>query len=201
MRVPADTPWPRRALLATVLGVVAFAGGSAANAAGLAPTPTGFRPTAVTPTSVALAWNGSAFAAGYGVYRNGTRVASTTSTSYTAAGLQCGTTYTFGVDAVDVLGGRSDPGTLTVVTAACAGDTTAPSAPPSFAATGATTTSISVSWGASSDNVGVTGYGLYRNGASDGSTAASPRTYTFSGLACGTTYTLGVDATDAAGNH
>jgi hypothetical protein len=56
-----------------------------------------------------------------------------------------------------------------------------------------------VSWSASSDNVGVAGYGLYRNGSSTGSTAN--RSATFSGLACGTSYTLAVDAYDAAGNR
>jgi chitodextrinase len=77
-------------------------------------------------------------------------------------------------------------------------DTTAPSAPPSLAATGATQTSVSVSWGASSDNVGVTAYRLFANGASAGSTSAT--SYDFTGLACGASYLLGVEARDAAGN-
>jgi chitodextrinase len=203
MRVPADTPWPKRVLLAIALGLVALVAGgsSAANAAGLAPTPTGFRTTGVTTTTVSLAWNASVLAAGYGVYRNGTRIASTTGTAYTVTGLACGTTYTLAVDAADVLGGRSDPATLTAATAACPGDTSPPSAPPGLSATGSTATSISVSWSASTDDVGVTGYGLYRNGTLDGSTSASVRTYTFTGLACGTQYTLAADAADAAGNR
>jgi chitodextrinase len=202
MRVPADTPWPKRVLLATALGLVAVVAGGApaADAAGLAPTPTGFRTTGVTTTSVSLAWNPSTLASGYGVYRNGTRVASTTATSTTVTGLACGTTYTFGVDAVDVLGGRSDPATLTATTGGCP-DTTPPTAPPGLVVTGAGATSISVSWNASTDNVGVTGYGVYRNGTQVGSTAEPVRTYTFTGLACGTSYTLGVDAADAAGNR
>ena len=60
---------------------------------------------------------------------------------------------------------------------------------------------MTLSWNASTDNVGVTGYGLYRGGAAVGSTNASTRTYTFTGLSCGTTYTLAVDAVDAAGNR
>src|SRR5205823_1579149 len=58
---------------------------------------------------------------------------------------------------------------------------------------------IAVSWSASSDNVGVTGYGIYQNGASISTTGGT--TFTYSGLACGTSYTLGVDAYDAAGNR
>ena len=79
------------------------------------------------------------------------------------------------------------------------GDTTAPSAPASLRTTGAAVSSIDVAWNASSDNVGVTGYGLYSDGASAGSTGSTSASFT--GLACGRSYTLGVDAYDAAGNR
>src|SRR5204862_37245 len=78
-------------------------------------------------------------------------------------------------------------------------DTTAPSTPTNFAATGTTSSSISVSWSASSDNVGVTGYGLYRGGTLVGSSSGT--TTTFNGLPCNTSQTLAVDAADAAGNR
>jgi len=64
---------------------------------------------------------------------------------------------------------------------------------------GATQTAISIAWDASSDNVGVTGYHLYRNGASVSTTTA--RTASFGGLTCGLSYTLGAEALDAAGNR
>jgi hypothetical protein len=60
-------------------------------------------------------------------------------------------------------------------------------------------TSIAFSWSASTDNTGVTGYRVARDTSYVGTTTAL--TYTVSGLSCGTTYTLGVDAYDAAGNH
>ena len=60
-------------------------------------------------------------------------------------------------------------------------------------------TSITLSWTASLDNVGVAGYGVYSNGTSVASTALT--VYTFSGLTCGTSYVLAVDAYDAAGNR
>src|SRR5579862_567613 len=78
------------------------------------------------------------------------------------------------------------------------GDTTPPSTPTNLTETGSTGTSISLSWTASTDNVGVTGYDLYENGSSTGTTASTSAT--FSGLTCGTSYTLAVDAFDAAGN-
>jgi glucose/arabinose dehydrogenase/PKD repeat protein len=79
------------------------------------------------------------------------------------------------------------------------GDTQAPSAPAGLGQTGATATSATVSWTASTDNVGVAGYGLYRAGSPAGSTTAT--TTTFTDLACGTSELVGVDAYDAAGNR
>ena len=82
-----------------------------------------------------------------------------------------------------------------------AGDSQAPTAPAGLAVSGQTQTALTLSWNASSDNAGVTGYGLYRSGASAGSNDASTRSFTFSGLSCGASYTLAVDAFDAAGNR
>ena len=79
------------------------------------------------------------------------------------------------------------------------GDTTAPSAPSGLALTGQTQTSVTVSWTAATDNVGVTGYGLYRDLAPAGTTTAT--TATFTGLTCGASYQIAVDAYDAAGNR
>jgi chitodextrinase len=79
------------------------------------------------------------------------------------------------------------------------GDNTPPAAPTRLNVTSTTATSISVSWSAASDNVGVTGYDVLRDGNKIGTTADT--SYTFSGLACGTSYTVGVAAYDAAGNR
>ena len=79
------------------------------------------------------------------------------------------------------------------------GDTSSPSVPGNLHATSATTSSISVAWNAASDNVGVAGYFVYLNSShvsNAGSTSA-----TIGSLSCGHTYTIGVDAYDAAGNH
>ena len=62
-----------------------------------------------------------------------------------------------------------------------------------------TTLSMSLAWNASTDNVGVAGYGVYLAGVRVGT--VTPRSYAFAGLLCGTTYALGVDAVDAAGNR
>jgi hypothetical protein len=77
-------------------------------------------------------------------------------------------------------------------------DLAPPSAPSQFVRTSSTQGSISTSWNESTDDVGVTGYRLYRGGTAVGTTSAT--NYVFTGLKCGTTYGLGVEAFDAAGN-
>jgi hypothetical protein len=76
----------------------------------------------------------------------------------------------------------------------------APTMPGNFAASAKTQTTISVHWDPSTDDVGVSGYTLYRNGTSVETTSASTTSYTFSGLSCSTTYDLGVEAFDASSN-
>src|SRR6266542_941269 len=78
------------------------------------------------------------------------------------------------------------------------GDTTPPSAPTNLHVTGTTSASVSLAWNASTDNVGVTGYDVFR-----GSTKVATATgtsFTDAGLSASTTYTYTVKARDAAGN-
>ena len=77
-------------------------------------------------------------------------------------------------------------------------DTEAPSVPAGLAVSGATSTTISLSWTAATDNVGVSGYEVYVNGIYH-STAAAINT-TVSGLSPATTYSFYILARDAAGN-
>jgi chitodextrinase len=78
-------------------------------------------------------------------------------------------------------------------------DRVGPTTPTGLVPTATTRTSVSLSWRASQDNRGVAGYGIYRNGARIRNVAGTSTT--FSGLACGRSYNLGVDAFDAAGNR
>jgi hypothetical protein len=86
------------------------------------------------------------------------------------------------------------------------GDTTPPSTPGTLSASGATSSSVNLSWGASTDNTGVAGYDVLRaTGASGGtfSVVGTPSGTSFadSGLSAGTTYRYQVRARDAAGNN
>ncbi|WP_196895792.1 M4 family metallopeptidase [Aureivirga marina] len=78
------------------------------------------------------------------------------------------------------------------------GDTQAPSAPTGLSASGTTQNSTNLSWNASSDNVGVTGYDVYRGSTKIATTAST--SYTASGLSASTTYTFRIKAKDAANN-
>ncbi len=77
-------------------------------------------------------------------------------------------------------------------------DTQAPTAPTNLTSTGKTSSSVSLSWGASSDNVGVTAYDIYSG--SNQVLSVSGTSATVSGLASSTAYTFTVKARDAAGN-
>lgn len=77
-------------------------------------------------------------------------------------------------------------------------DTTAPSIPLNLTSNAKTSTSVSLTWSASTDNVGVTGYEVYR--ATTLVTTTSSTTYNVTGLTASTAYTFSIKAKDAAGN-
>ncbi|MFI7233490.1 fibronectin type III domain-containing protein [Nonomuraea angiospora] len=77
-------------------------------------------------------------------------------------------------------------------------DTTAPTAPTGLTSPSRTTTSAALSWTASTDDVGVAGYRIYRGATQVGTSAAT--SYTDTGLSPATSYTYTVKAYDAAGN-
>src|SRR5215831_7394802 len=90
-------------------------------------------------------------------------------------------------------------GPVTAIRASFARDATAPGSPGALAVSSSTKTAIAIGWAASTDNVGVTGYRLYLDGTAAADTTT--RQYTFTNLSCGRSYTVAVDATDAAGNR
>ncbi len=77
-------------------------------------------------------------------------------------------------------------------------DSTPPTIPTNLAATAISPTQITVSWTASTDNIGVAGYRILRNGIEIARPNAT--SYTDSGLSGGTQYSYTVSAFDAAGN-
>lgn len=80
-------------------------------------------------------------------------------------------------------------------------DTEAPSAPANLSADFITTSSFVLKWNASTDNIGVTGYDIYRNGVKINSSTLTYTSYSVTGLAANTMYNMTVRAKDAAGNE
>jgi hypothetical protein len=77
-------------------------------------------------------------------------------------------------------------------------DTVAPTAPTGLAGSASSATTIALIWTASTDNVGVTGYRVYRNGSQIGTTTSTA--YIDIGLITDTTYSYQMVAFDAVGN-
>ncbi|MBB5873068.1 mannan endo-1,4-beta-mannosidase [Allocatelliglobosispora scoriae] len=179
-------------------------------------TPSGLAASGTTSTSTTLGWTASTDnvgVTGYDILRApGTSggsfavVGSSTTTSFTNTGLTAATAYRYQVRAKDAAGNVSAvSSTVTVTTSSGGGDTTAPSAPTGLTTSGTTSTSTTLGWTASTDNVGVTGYDILRApGASGGSFAvvgsSTTTSFTNTGLTASTTYRYQVRAKDAAGN-
>ncbi len=97
-------------------------------------------------------------------------------------------------------GGNTAPINCTLNGLPCSGavDTSPPTVPGNLRVTGLTSTSVSLAWNASTDNVAVTGYDVFRNGSL--LITVPGLTHTVGGLTAGTQYTFTVRARDGAGN-
>lgn len=78
-------------------------------------------------------------------------------------------------------------------------DTQPPTVPTSLSATAISSSQIDLSWNPSTDNLGVTGYRVYRDNVVVATVAAT--TYSDTNLSASTTYSYQVSALDAAGNE
>jgi chitodextrinase len=156
----------------------------------------------VTNTSITLSWDASTdnvATTGYRLTRDGTEITTTPNTSYADQGLLASTTYQYQVIAYDAAGNESVPSATLVQSTSAAADTEAPSIPTDLTANSVTSSSIGLTWTASTDNTAVTGYRIFRDG-SEVDTSNS-NSHTESGLSPNTQYTYRITAFDAAGNE
>ncbi len=79
-------------------------------------------------------------------------------------------------------------------------DTQNPTTPTNLVANNETFNTVDLAWTASTDDIGIIGYDIYRDGSLVGTSLATPTTYTDSGLTSSTTYSYYVVAKDAAQN-
>ncbi len=166
-------------------------------------TPTGLVASNATLTAFTLSWvpsTDNVGVAGYEVRLNGTSVNGTVAgLLFSFTGLQPNTTYSLEVRARDMAGnysGWSEPLLMAL------NDTELPSIPNVWdaAPNDITTTSFILRWMPSTDNVGVTGYEVRKNGQTVGSLDGATTQITFTGLAPAERSEVAVRARDAAGN-
>ncbi|HYS07138.1 MAG TPA: LamG-like jellyroll fold domain-containing protein [Myxococcales bacterium] len=133
------------------------------------------------------------------LYGNLTPIASSLVTAHTVTvgGLQPQTTYNFRVRSRDAAGNERLGSNGTFTTASLV-DTTPPSVPTGVATRALSSSQIAVTWAASTDNLAVAGYRVFRDGVQ---IATAPGTsWSDAGLAVATSYTYAVAAFDPAGN-
>jgi hypothetical protein len=161
----------------------------------------------ITSTSATVSWQTNLPATSqvqYGTsasYGLSTTLDSTMVTSHQQilSGLQPATLYHFRVLSTDVNNNVANGSDLTFTTATgSTPDTMPPSVPTGLAATAISTSQINLSWNPSTDNVGVTGYKIFRGGSQVATSATT--TYQDTALSAATSYTYNVAAFDAAGN-
>jgi lysophospholipase L1-like esterase/chitodextrinase len=153
--------------------------------------------------TVTLSWDpsqgataGSVF---YDLYYGSFWLASFEETTAALIGFQVSTPYTFTVKARDAAGNSSVASNAITVLLSPGQDTIPPSAPTNVGSTSVTTTSVRLSWTASTDNVGVVVYEVLQGGSAVAN-AIGTTSANVSGLTPGTMYSFTVRARDAAGN-
>ena len=170
--------------------------------------------TAVSGGEVDLAWGASSDNVGVSGYQlercqgsgcsNFVQIATPTGTSYKDASVSPSTSYSYRVRASDAAGNLSSYSNI-VGASTPTPDTQPPSQPGTLTATAVSGGEVDLAWGASSDNVGVSGYQLERcqgSGCSNFVQIATPTgtSYKDASVSPSTSYSYRVRASDAAGN-
>lgn len=175
--------------------------------------PTTLRVTAVTHTSISVAWDPSTDNVGVISYvvwydgMNGVQAATAPQTSTTLGGLKPGSTYRINIRAWDAAYNGS---TTVSVSAATPADTDGPTTPSALTVLSVTASTVLLSWNAGIDSVGIVTHEILVNGAvtphalSTTTPGTFPRPTVQSAyvrrLAPGTAHTIVVRARDASGN-
>ena len=148
--------------------------------------------------TVSLSWDASTDNVGvekYVVLQDGDSIGESVATTLGVSGLNAYTSYEFAVFAVDASDNHSDTNSLEVKTI----DVTAPTAPADLSASDTTTTSLVLSWSASTDNVGIEAYIIYQDGLEIA--AIDSLMLEVTSLAPATEYAFVVEATDSSDNR
>lgn len=165
-------------------------------------TPTNLAASLNASNKVVLSWTAATDnvgIAGYKIMKAGSLLATSTSNSYVDTSIVASSTYSYYVTAFDAVGNTSGTSNAVSITVLSSSDTVVPS----------TTTNLTVkqkhnknrivlSWANATDNMGVIGYKIMRNGSLIATSTHSR--YIDTTTATSTSYTYAVTAYDAAGN-
>src|SRR3989441_2597945 len=121
-----------------------------------------------------------------------------TAHAVTLTGLQATTTYHYRVKSRDAAGNLATSADFTLTTLIAVPDLTPPSVPTNLGTSAVSSSQMNLSWTASTDNVGVAGYNIYRGGSQIATTSLT--SYSDTGLSPSIAYVYQVSAFDAAGN-
>ena len=166
-------------------------------------TPIDLTGNAISSSNINLSWTASTDnvgVAGYKIYRNGSYQKSVPTAFTSDTGLTPSTQYCYTVSAYDAANNESGKSNQACATTLTTSDTTPPSIPTGLSATAVSSSQINLSWTASTDNVGVTGYKIFDYYGTYLKTVNST-SVSFTGLSPNTNYCFTVSAYDAAGNE
>lgn len=139
----------------------------------------------------------------YRILRNGSVCGSTTSLTFTDTGLRPNTKYTYKVFAVDADGNLSESSPEVTVTTKA--DNSRPDPVKSMSVSKRTGSSVTLTWKAATDNVGIKYYELYRKDGSGDYNLISGNikktTYKDTGITAGIAYKYYLVAVDTSGNR
>ncbi|MDP8218347.1 MAG: Ig-like domain repeat protein, partial [Candidatus Theseobacter exili] len=164
--------------------------------------PNKLKAKALSPVEIYLNWNKSTDdtgVSGYLIYRNGNILTTITGTSYSDKGLSPSTQYEYNVSAFDETGNESKPSVSINIITPKPPDTLGPTVPKNIMASVISPTHINLTWVPSSDQTGVTGYKIYRNGKEISETASAY--YSDKSLKPSEQYMYSIKAFDKAGNE
>lgn len=196
---PASPQW--------VDDVLALGGMGSAGDKVLPSVPTGISAIATNSVTVSLSWNPSTdniCVSDYEVFRNGVKIATVDSPSFTDIGLPPSSVYSYTIVARDAAGNRSAASAAVSATTPIITDFQAPTQPLHLSFTIHTSYSLTLKWDASTDlpstgGVGVREYRVYRNGVHI--TSVPTPTFSETELTPITSYRYRISAVDYAGSE
>ncbi len=164
----------------------------------ISPTiPYGLKASSITETEVSLIWSPSSDnvrVKGYEIYRDGKKTGTSSKTTYTSKKLIPGNSYKYTIKAIDTSGLRSAESTCLTITTVK--DLKSPTTPGLLKINSLNGSTVSLSWGASSDNLKVKGYKLYCNSSVIATTTKTARSVKNPGLGIGVYWVRAFDQSD-----